>query len=208
MTKVKICGITNVRDARQATDLGADALGFNFYAESPRYVSPETVNKIILSLPAKTQKVGVFVNESIESVLSIAASSGIDTIQLHGDESAVFVSDLRKETNCKIIRAIRVTVEFDVADLLKFSADGFLLDAYSRAAYGGTGESFDWEIAKNAARMINRLYLAGGLTSETVAEAVLLVRPYAVDVASGVEWSPGIKDPQMMKAFISNAKNA
>lgn len=213
MTRVKICGITNIEDAIQAVEAGADDLGFNFYAKSSRYVSPDLAKEIIEKLPPALLKVGVFVNMSIEGVLEIARITGINTIQIHGDEDSVYLRDLRRRSNIRIVRAVRIR-ESDGSASLVFSnhpvsgAHAVLLDAWSPKAFGGTGERFDWEVAKKMAEFSPTLYLAGGLTPENVKEAIITVRPYAVDVASGVESSPGKKDHAKVAAFVKAAKEA
>lgn len=208
MTKVKICGITNLEDARLALDLGADELGFNFYVDSKRYIERRDAREIAMGLPADFRKVGVFVNETIESILQTVDLVGLDAIQLHGDERYEFVTMLHRATEKEIIKAVRVSTESDLTYAMDFDAHCILLDSFSKSEYGGTGEQFDWTFAKHADVMFPYLYLAGGLTSENVAEAIRTVRPYAVDVASGVESSPGRKDVEKMKRFIEAVRNA
>ena len=213
MTRVKICGITNIEDAVQAVKAGADELGINFYAKSSRYVGPDLAREIINELPPSLSKVGVFVNMSIEGVLEIARISAINTIQIHGDEDSLYLRDLRSRSHIRIIRAVRIR-ESEGSASLAFSnnpesgAHDILLDAWSPKAFGGTGERFDWVVAKKMAELSPTLYLAGGLTPENVKEAITIVRPYAVDVASGVESSPGKKDHAKVAAFIKAAKEA
>jgi len=198
--RVKICGITNVQDAHRALDYGADALGFVFYAKSPRCVSPVMVRKIIGTLPPFVTTVGLFVNETIDQVRYIRRESGIDLLQLHGDESPETVSALGPD----VIKAIRVKDLHSVTGLDAYNVRAFLLDAHSDAAYGGTGLRFDWELVKHVEGA--PVVLAGGLKPDNVAEAIRLTNPYGVDVSSGVEVSPGKKDPVKLKAFIDNAK--
>jgi phosphoribosylanthranilate isomerase len=208
MVKVKICGITNLEDARLALELGADMLGFNFYEKSARYISPENARRLIEDIPNDTENVGVFVNMEEYRVGEFVDLLGLRTVQLHGDESADFVSNLRCCTNAKVIKALRVGSDFSVESIQESRSDSVLLDAYARGQYGGTGESFEWSIAADAAGLVPELILAGGLTPENVTEAVQTVRPFAVDVASGVESAPGKKDPAKLEAFIRNAKQA
>ena len=210
MTRVKICGITNVEDAMLAVEFGADELGFNFYRGSKRYLPPQNAREIIDQLPISSGNVGVFVNEPIDSLLEIAEFAGIDGIQLHGDEDMDYIENLQKRTKRFIIKAFRVAPDFLVGDVLDWPLDFPLFDTHSSDRYGGTGETFDWEEFGVDIYLWFPVsaYLAGGLNPENVADAVRVVRPYAVDVASGVEAQPGRKDPNKMKAFIENAKKA
>ncbi|CAN5691105.1 phosphoribosylanthranilate isomerase [soil metagenome] len=208
MTKVKICGITNIEDARLAVNFGADALGFNFYEKSPRYISAQDAKAIAETLQGEVLKVGVFVNMEESKIGECVDLIGLDAVQLHGDEDADFVTHLRAETDAQVIKAFRVDLNFQAASIADFRVDAVLLDAYAEDEYGGTGKTFDWKTAEAAKALTPQLYLAGGLTYENVSEAIKTVRPFAVDVASGVESSPGKKDPRLMEAFIRNAKNA
>ncbi len=208
MTKVKICGITELGDAILAARFGADAVGFNLYPQSPRYILPENAGTIARGIPQEVLRVGVFVNASIDEILEVERKAGLDAIQLHGDETPGFVSELRLRTTSEIIKAMRAGPAFEAVHVLDYEADAILLDAYSAEGRGGTGETFDWRIAVAVRPLVNQLYLAGGLDAENVAAAVDAVRPFAVDVASGVESSPGKKDPMKLERFIKNAKNA
>ena len=208
MVRVKICGITNLEDARLATRLGADALGFNFYDKSVRFVTPIAATKMIRQIDAPVEKVGVFVNHTIDEIVSAAEIASLDTVQLHGDESPQFISDLRARCSCRIIKALRVSPGFDESSPLDFDVDGILLDSYSTKARGGTGETFDWGVAKRTSTLIPELWLAGGLTPENVRLAVTEVRPYAVDACSSLESAAGIKDSAKLERFISEAKSA
>lgn len=208
MTLVKICGITNLEDATLAGDFGADMIGFNFYPGSKRYISAERVASFVESLTDGITKVGVFVNASVDDILFAKKLARLDAVQLHGNESPQFVAELRDRVKTKIIKAIRIRSVFEVSSLGGFGADAILVDAYSVGEFGGTGETFDWQIACEGREMIDQLFLAGGLRPDNVAEAIRIVKPYAVDVASGVESSPGKKDPKKIEAFIRNAKNA
>ena len=208
MTKVKICGITNIEDAELCVRMGADALGFNFYSESKRYISPDHARNIIERSNGNVPNFGVFVNESIDKILEATMTSLIDVIQLHGDESPEFVESLRKGTDALIIKAIRVSSDFAPSVIEPYAVNGVLLDSFSEKERGGSGMTFDWSKAAEVSAAGVTLYLAGGLTPENVAEAIRAVRPYAVDVASGVESAPRKKDPAKLEEFIKNAKQA
>ncbi len=196
MVRVKICGITNREDALCAVEEGADALGFIFYAPSPRYIPPERAGEIIRDLPPFVTPVGVFVNEDRERITSVAASAGLRAIQLHGDESP---------QDCQgypvpVIRALRVGEGFDPETMTAYPVETFLLDTAKAGLYGGTGETFDWTFAKGASSY-GRIILSGGINPDNVAEAICSVRPYAVDCGSGVEAEPGRKDHKKVAAF-------
>ena len=206
MTKVKICGITNLEDARVSVEAGADALGFNLFAKSPRYISPETARKISIQLGSDVYKVGVFVNESAENVITAATDIGLDAVQLHGDESPTFVEELKGRADCEVIKALRVSGAFKPEDATEYKADSLLLDGFSPTAFGGTGEGFDWDVAIRVQEFIGRLWLAGGLTPENVPLAIAKVRPYGVDACSSLESRPGVKDAVKVQRFIMEAK--
>ena len=193
-----------------AFDSGADQIGLNFYSKSVRNISLERAQQLVDSLPERLETVGVFVNETIETVLATAAQVGLDGIQLHGDEDPNYVHVLAKQTDRFIIKAFRVLPSFKVKDALDWKVTHQLFDTYSPSDRGGTGETFDWKVI--AADMHEcfpvSAYLAGGLTPDNLAEAVGIVRPYAVDVASGVESSPGKKDHRKVASFIKAAKEA
>lgn len=210
MTFVKICGITNLKDAKAALNCGADELGFNFFSGSSRNLSRSSAREIVDQLPIGPKYIGVFVNEPIDDVLEIAEFVGLDGIQLHGDEDMAYVTEVQKRTNRFVVKAFRVTPSFFVGDALDWPLDFPLFDTHSSQKYGGTGETFDWdEFGTDIFLWFpDSAYLAGGLNPENVAEAIRTVRPYAVDVASGVESSPGKKDPRKLEAFIRNAKRA
>lgn len=207
MTLVKICGITNIEDALASVEFGADMIGLNFFEKSVRYVSPTLATKIATESATTVKRVGVFVNASIEHILEIGLDVGLDAIQLHGDETLEYEADLRSRTNLETIKAVRVGKDFDVHELVNIDST-VLLDAYRDGEYGGTGEVFDWRIASQVRTLVPSLILAGGLDADNVADAIRIVRPYAVDVTSGVESSPGKKDPKKLEAFIRNAKSA
>ncbi|MBI5056340.1 MAG: phosphoribosylanthranilate isomerase [Nitrospirae bacterium] len=204
MLKIKICGITNTDDASAAIEYGADALGFVFYQKSPRYITPETAKTIISSLPPFIKTVGVFVDKEKKEVEKITAYTGLDLIQFHGSEPPEYCS-----TSRKVIKALRVKELSDLEPLKRYkTASAFLLDTYSSETIGGTGQIFNWEIAIEA-KKFGRIILAGGLTPENIEEAVKLVQPYGVDVASGVEGSiKGRKDHKKLRLFIERARGA
>ena len=203
MVKVKVCGITNVRDARSAATAGADALGFNFVAGSKRYIDPQFVRPIIMEVPPFVSCVGVFVNAEPQRVVEIMDMCGLHYAQLHGSESPARCARLKGR---KLIKAFRIRKQDDVRELAKYRVDAYLLDTYVPGQQGGTGETFDWSIAR-AAREHGRIIIAGGLTPDNVAQAIRQARPYGVDVASGVEEEPGLKSRRLVQAFIRNAKN-
>ena len=204
MTRVKVCGITNLEDALAALEAGADMLGFNFYARSPRYVTPSEAGKIVERLPDGVSCVGVFVNESAPAdVERIAREAGLGAVQLHGDETPEFCRELRGLTT---IKALRVGADFNVESAAAYHTDAVLLDAYVAGTRGGTGHTFDWTLATLTRERVPKLFIAGGLNPDNVAAAVAAVRPYAVDVCSGVETSPGRKSPQLMRRFVEQVK--
>jgi len=201
MTLVKVCGITNLEDALAANEAGADMLGFNFYARSPRHVGPDEARRVVERLPEGVECVGVFVNEpSPEEVLKIARESGVSTVQLHGDETPEFCRALE---GFKTVKALRVGKDYAVETAAAYATDAVLLDAYAPDAFGGTGHTFDWALARATREAVPRLFLAGGLKPSNVAAAVSAVAPYAVDVCSGVETSPGRKSFQLMRDFVA-----
>ena len=201
MVKVKICGITNLDDGLQACACGADALGFVFYDKSPRCVTPAAAAAIIHELPPFVTTVGLFVNEAPGRIREIAELCGLDVIQLHGDETPTECDFAPRRT----IKALRVKDAASLAGHGDYRVAALLLDAWVKDAYGGTGRSFNWELAAKVAKE-RPVILAGGLTAENIAEAIDAVRPYAVDVSSGVEAVPGRKDPDKVAAFIAAAK--
>lgn len=201
MVKVKICGITNLDDALTAVTAGADALGFVFYEKSPRFVSPGTAGEIIRHLPPFVTTVGLFVNAEADFVNATGEKCLIDRVQLHGDECPEFCARIVRP----VVKVFRVRNRESLQTIKDYRVAGFLLDAYSPDAFGGTGKSFNWELASEA-KQYGPVILAGGLTPDNVRQAVDAVGPYAVDVSSGVEAAPGKKDPDKIKAFIENAK--
>jgi phosphoribosylanthranilate isomerase len=206
MVKVKICGITNWTDARRAVEAGADFLGFNFYPKSSRYIAPAAARRIVKRLPDAVASVGVFVNEPEPEMLAIAQQVGLDYVQLHGDETAEVVSRMRR--SFRVIKAIRVRNTFRVSQLANFKrASSILLDGFDVHLRGGTGKTFNWKLAKSAARK-RQIFLAGGLTPENAAQAVSATRPFAIDVCSGVELRPGKKDAARMRALVAAVRPA
>ena len=200
---VKVCGITNPADARVAAEAGADAVGFIF-AESPRLVSAEEARRISIALPDNVLKVGVFVNAPTEEVLRTAAEVGLDMAQLHGDETPETVAAVRAG-GLPVMKALRVRNAGDLADVERFDADLFLLDAYSEKARGGTGERFDWPLAKSLKGRGN-IVVSGGLAPENVREALDFFEPYGVDASSSLEDAPGKKNEESVRRFIVAAK--
>ena len=200
--KVKICGITNLADALLAAEAGADALGFVFCEQSPRCVSIDAAAEIIRGLPPFLVKVGVFVNAPTDLVYRGIAECGFNLLQFHGDET----SEYCVQFGLMSMKAFRIRDQNSLLDLPKYHTDAWLLDAYAPDKPGGTGQRFNWELAVQARDLGRPIFLAGGLTAENVGEAVRLVRPYAVDVSSGVEAAPGKKDHEKVRAFIREAK--
>jgi phosphoribosylanthranilate isomerase len=203
--KIKICGITNQDDAAAAIEAGADALGFVFHKKSPRCVEPAVVKAIVRGLPPFVLPVGVFVNEDAKVVRDLMDECGLALAQLHGDEPAIYCEQLGRP----ILKAIRLKNAGSFLALAEFKGRaqvrGFVIDAYSTEAYGGTGQVTDWSLAAEAAKAAPIL-LAGGLTPENVTQAITRVRPYGVDVSSGIEAVPGRKDHAKLQAFILAAR--
>ena len=199
--KVKVCGMTSLKDALVAVEVGADAVGFIFYKKSPRSVTMKTVREIVLELPPFVDTVGVFVDETAEQINKIADYCNLDIIQLHGDESPTFCKKIRR----KVIKAFRIKDMQSVKKISNFQVSGFLLDTFSENLHGGTGKVFDWNLALPA-KKFGPVIMAGGLTPNNVQQAVRQIRPYGVDVCSGVESEPGIKDHKKVRAFLNNAK--
>ncbi len=201
MVRVKICGITNLDDALAAVEAGADTLGFVFYRGSPRHVSPKAAGRIIAKLPPFVTTVGVFVDEPPEGVGETMRLACPDMAQFHGNEPPKLC-----RVGCRSVKAIRVRNLSDLEPLRRYRVSAYLLDAYDPKAPGGTGRAFNWDIAVEAKRF-GRIILAGGLTPENVADAVRHVRPYAVDVSSGVEAKKGKKDHEKVRLFVRRAKS-
>src|SRR5437763_5141370 len=199
MTRVKICGISQFEDARDAALLGADAIGLNFYSNSPRYIEPARAAKIIEKLPPFVTVVGVFVNyPNPQNQEDFAVSLGLHAVQLHGSETPDYCSMVQR---VKVIKAFRVDSNFRVDTLRSHGSGTFLLDACSPDQFGGTGKSFNWELVFGA-NAFGSIIIAGGLNAENVSQAVNMLHPFAVDVSSGVESKPGKKDYEKMRRFI------
>ncbi|MFQ5716543.1 MAG: phosphoribosylanthranilate isomerase [Nitrospinales bacterium] len=196
--KIKICGITNLEDALLAVKWGADAVGFIFYKKSPRRISERTAKSIVPQLPPFVSRVGVFVDESSDRINRIVRNCRLDYAQLHGDESPGFC----RKINCKVIKAVRLKNSKSLDGLSTYKVDGFLLDAFSPDMRGGTGQTCNWTLARKA-KNLGPIILAGGLNPSNVADAILKTRPHGIDVCSGVEKSPGKKDPAKIKAFFN-----
>ena len=197
--KVKICGVTSVADGLAAAVAGADMIGLMFYDRSPRQISLVSAAEISRALPPFVQRVGVFVNPEPELVLRAIGECNLSLLQFHGDESSEFCTQF----GLMSLKAIRIRDASSLDQLAGFQTDAFLLDAHSKSGLGGTGESFNWDLAVEAQKFGKPIFLAGGLTPENVGEAVRKVRPFAVDVSSGVESAPGKKDAAKVRAFIA-----
>jgi phosphoribosylanthranilate isomerase len=205
MTKIKICGITDIQDAEAAIALGADALGFNFYKRSPRYIEPAKAKSIVEALPPIVSLIGVFVDEfSPDRVMSMTHAMGMGTVQLHGSETAEYIKHL---SELRVIKAFRVDATFDASQVSRYAVNAYLLDAYEEGVHGGTGRTFNWDLAIEA-KKYGRIILAGGLGPENVYEAIRKVEPYAVDVCSGVETEPGKKDFKKLDALFREIRRA
>ncbi len=202
--KVKICGVSSVEEALCALDCGADALGFNFWPQSLRYIAPREARAIIDRLPPFISCVGVFVNESSERIIETAGIAGIHIVQLHGDESPEFC---RAMDSLKLIKALRVGEGFEPSSIARFGVSAVLLDTNIKGSYGGTGRRFDWRVATEA-KQFSRIILAGGLNIDNVAEAITTVKPFAIDVCSGVEAEPGRKDLDKLRRFMREVRRA
>ena len=202
MTWIKICGVTNIEDALKVVELGADALGFVFYEKSPRKITKEKAKEIINSLPKGIVKVSLFVDELEEKVNEIASYCNFDILQFHGDETP----DYCKKFPQKIIKAFRIKDKESLANIPKYEVDYYLLDAYSEELPGGTGRTFNWDLAKEAKEFGKPIILSGGLNPENIIEAIEEVSPFGVDVSSGVELSPGKKDHKKLEEFMTKVK--
>lgn len=202
MVRVKICGITNIDDAFRAADLGADALGFIFYNGSKRFIDPRDAHPIISSLPPFVSTVGVFVNQGPDEIRESVETSGVDTVQLHGDETPEFCAMLPY----KLIKAVRVKDTVNTEEVELYPVLAILFDKHADEMYGGTGKSFDWGVLAGI-NISRKVILSGGLTPENVSQAIEIVKPYGVDVSTGVEDSPGKKNHIKMRKFIEAVKN-
>ena len=201
MTLVKVCGITNLNDALAAVEAGADALGFNFYRPSPRYIAPHDARAITDQLPESVLKVGVFVNEDLKSVSHVIAEAKLSAVQLHGDESPEYCHEL---SNTYIIKAFGASNNLDLEG---YDVDAIMLDTKDDLLRGGTGRVFDWSIAQRATSSVPKLFLAVGLSPENVAEAITRVRPYAVDACSSLEVRLGKKNHERIQAFVNAVRS-
>jgi len=207
MVRIKICGITNEKDALWAVNLGADYIGFNFYKNSPRKISPKLAAQIIGKLPSFIQPVGVFVNEETRIVKRITEKCRLDLVQLHGEEAPEYCRELQAQSpRLKIIKVIRIRDKGNLEGTEKYGVDYYLLDSYVPGIEGGTGEIFDWDLAVEAKQFGKPIFLAGGLTPDNVTQALEKVNPYGVDVASGVERTPRRKDYALMRDFINRVR--
>ncbi|MBL8014269.1 MAG: phosphoribosylanthranilate isomerase [Candidatus Omnitrophica bacterium] len=205
MVRVKICGITNREDALKAASLGAWALGFNFYKKSPRFIAPAKAKKIIQELPPFVTPVGIFVNQPLGAIRDIISHCNLGAVQMHGDEDHHFCHRLRRY-GAKVIKVFRVGATFDPSVLKDYHVDAFLFDTLVKSeadtTYGGSGKTFNWSLLKEMKGQHKPFILSGGLNPQNVIEPVNQIKPYAVDVASGVESEPGKKDPRLLKEFI------
>ena len=207
VTKTKFCGITRLDDAELAVSAGAWAIGLIFWPRSPRRCEPDRAAEIAASVKRRAEVVGVFVNATLDHVARTADGVGLTMVQLHGDEGPAYCGEAARRTGCKVIKAARVRSRADVQALAAFHTDYHLLDSYIAGVPGGTGETFSWELVRGHRGRVP-VILSGGLTPDNVADAIATVRPYAVDVASGVELSPGRKDPDKLVAFAEAVRAA
>src|SRR5215475_8820363 len=204
MTKVKVCGMTSLADADHAASHGAWAIGLIHHPDSPRYVQPEVAEEIGAALKRRCEIAGVFVNATLDEVIDAAERENLTLLQFHGEEGPSFCVEAGRRTGARVIKAMRVTSAADVKAAEAFRTDFHLFDAYWHGVHGGTGQSFDWELVAGRRSKVPMI-LAGGLTAGNVAEAVDLIKPYAVDVVSGVEAEPGRKDHAKVEAFLAAA---
>jgi phosphoribosylanthranilate isomerase len=204
--RIKICGVTNVKDAKAAAELGADMIGFNFYPQSPRYIEPEIARQIVETIPRSARSVGVFVDASADDIRSTAKIAGIESVQLHGDFSPETCRELAREF--RVIRAFRTEARFQPEDAGAFPDCDVLLDAHHAQLRGGAGVTCDWSAAQATLPFVRFLILSGGLNAQNVAHAIAAVSPHAVDVCSGVESAPGVKDYRTIEKFIAAVRTA
>jgi phosphoribosylanthranilate isomerase len=207
MTRVKVCGMTNLSDATQAADLGAWAIGLIHHRDSPRLVDPAVAEEIGGALKRRCEVVGVFVNSTMDEVIEAAERESLTMLQFHGDEGPSFCAEAARRAGTKVMKALRVRSGADVQAAEAFRTDFHLFDAYRPKLYGGTGESFDWDLLRNRRSKVP-MVLAGGLSPENVGEAIAAAHPYAVDVITGVEAEPGRKDPAKVEAFFQAVQRA
>lgn len=202
--KIKICGITNIDDAAKAVYYGANALGFVFYKKSPRYISPSKARRIVEAMPPFVTPVGVFVDQKERAIREILKFTRISTVQFHGDEDPAFCT---RFSDVKIIKAFRVGQDFDIERVKKYKVDAYLFDTYQEAQFGGTGKTFNWDIIKNV-KWIKPVILSGGLKSENIRDALETVKPDSIDISSGVEKMPGIKNHNLIREFFETVYSA
>jgi phosphoribosylanthranilate isomerase len=207
VTKIKFCGITRLTDAELAVSAGAWAIGLIFWPGSPRRCTPEAAAGIAAAVKRRVEVVGVFVNPTLDELVTRADEIGLTMLQLHGEEGPAFCAEAARRTGCKVIKAVRVRSRADIQALTAIHTDYHLLDSYAAGVPGGTGETFSWEIARTHRGPVP-LILSGGLNPDNVAEAIGAVRPFAVDVASGVEAEPGVKDPEKLEAFATVVRSS
>jgi phosphoribosylanthranilate isomerase len=207
VTRVKVCGITRLEDAELATGLGAWALGFILWPGSSRAADPAVAAGIAAALRRRVELVGVFVNPTLDEVAHAADALHLTHVQLHGDEGPAFCAEAGRRSGCRVVKAVRVASGADLQDLERFHTDFHLLDAAAPGLRGGSGRSWDWALAARRRSDVPAI-LSGGLTAGNVAAGIAAVRPYAVDVASGVEASPGVKDPDKLAGFLAAAAPA
>jgi phosphoribosylanthranilate isomerase len=205
MVKVKICGITNLEDAKTAADAGCDALGFVFYKKSPRYISPRKAKDIIQNLSKGIIKIGVFVNAKEKNIKDIAKLCGLDILQFHGNESVEFCKRFK---GYKIIKVFRIKDKINLTEILKYKTFAYLFDAFVKSRLGGTGRKFNWQLLKFVDNIKQPVFLSGGLTVNNLRRAIKAVRPDWVDVSSSVEIAVGKKDHRKVKVFIEMAKSS
>ena len=205
--RIKFCGVTSLTDAQSAAGAGAWAIGLIFWPGSPRRCDPEVAAEIAAALKRRVEVVGVFVNPTLDYVAQVADAVGLTMVQLHGDEGPSFCAEARRRTGCKVIKAARVSGRAAIRSLRPFHTDYHLLDSHVPGRRGGSGETFEWELAR-AHRGPVPVILSGGLTPDNVADAIATVRPFAVDVASGTEAEPGRKDPDKLEAFAAAVRGA
>jgi phosphoribosylanthranilate isomerase len=209
-TRIKICGTTNIVDAREAVHSGVDALGFIFVEKSPRYIPAHKAGEVVACLPPFVDRVGVFIDRDVQEVVEIVREVGLTYAQLHGDEDPGYCRQIaRMAAPCKVIKAFRVGLENRAADFARYNdvVCGFLLDTYIQGQAGGTGQVFDWRLIEDL-DLQRPVILAGGLRPENILEAIRMVRPFGVDVNSGIEISPGIKDHQKLHELIDQVRLA
>ena len=204
--RIKICGVTNVKDARVCAELGADMIGFNFYPQSPRYIEPEIAGQIVERMPRSAHAVGIFVDASADEIRNTAKRAGIESVQLHGDFSPETCRDLAREF--RVIRAFRTDARFQPEEAGAFPDCDVLLDAHHVELRGGTGLTCDWPTARATLPFARFLILSGGLNAQTVGQAIATVAPHAVDVCSSVERAPGVKDYRTIEKFIAAVRTA